>query len=164
MGRPIKIQKGNITSAGGSSNGHTTGGKGGSVAGAIEVTGAFFTAAQDTGHDSTVSVSTSGGMYIARQRSSKNFTIYGTSSDGSTSVSGVLALTPKAPGSLASGEFSVQAIGSDSTVYYVTRFHNRSVSCSSDSGSSHKHFGMSLLAEATDEGQASAGYVNVDVQ
>ena len=27
-----------------------------------------------------------------------------------------------------------------------------------------KHFGMSLLAEATDEGQASAGYVNVDVQ
>ena len=29
MGRPIKIQKGNIQSAGGSSNGHTTGGKGG---------------------------------------------------------------------------------------------------------------------------------------
>jgi|TARA_B100001964_G_C13772799_1_gene396750 hypothetical protein len=164
MGRPIKIQKGDIQSFGGSSNGHTTGGKGGLGAGLIEVTAAFWTAAQDSGHDSTVSVATDSGMYIASQKGAKKFKIAGTSSDGSTAVSGFLNLTPKAPGAIASGEFCVQAIGSDSTVYYVSKFHNRSVSVSSDAGSSYKHFGMSLLAEGTDEGQASSGYVNVDVQ
>ena len=164
MGRPIKIQKGDIQSAGGSSNGHLTGGKGGSGAGMIEVTGAFYSATDDSGHDSTVSVSTESGTYIARQRSTKKFKIYGTSSDGSTTVNGILSLTPKAPGALASGEFCVQAIGSDSTVYYVSKLHNRSAKVSSDSGSNFKSFGASLLAEGTDEGQASSGYVNLDVQ
>lgn len=164
MGRPIKIQKGNITSAGGSANGHATGGKGGSLAGMIEVTGAFYSATDDSGHDSTVSVSTEGGTYIARQRSTKKFKIYGTSSDGSTSVSGVLSLTPKAPGALASGEFCVQAIGSDSTVYYVSKLHNRSAKVSSDAGSNFKSFGAAFLTEATDEDQGATGYVNLDVQ
>ena len=164
MGRPIKIQKGNITSAGGSASGHATGGKGGNVAGNIEVTGAFYRATDDSGHDSTVSVSTNGTQYIARQRSTKKFKIYGVSSDGSTAVSGFLNLTPKAPGAIASGEFCVQAIGSDSTVYYVSKLHNRSAKVSSDSGSNFKSFGASLLAEGTDEGQASSGYVNLDVQ
>ena len=164
MGRPIKIQKGNITSAGGSANGHATGGKGGSLAGMIEVTGAYYSASDDSGHDSTVSVSTESGTYIARQRSTKKFKIYGTSSDGSTSISGVLSLTPKAPGALASGEFCVQAIGSDSTVYYVSKLHNRSAKVSSDAGSNFKHFGASLLAEGTDEEATSSSYVVLDVQ
>ena len=164
MRRPIRIQKGNIPNAGGSSNGHTTGGRGGTGSGLIEVTGAFFTATQDSAHDSTVSVATDSGMYIAKQRSSTSFKIYGTSSDGSTNVDGVLTLTPKAPGSLSSGEFCVQAIGSDSTVYYVSKFYNRGVQCSSDSGSTSKFFGATLLAEATDEGQASSGFVNLDTQ
>jgi hypothetical protein len=73
-------------------------------------------------------------------------------------------LTPKAPGSLASGEFCIQAIGSDSTVYYVSKLHNRSVKVSSDSGSNVIHAGGTLLTEATDEGQASSGYVNLDTQ
>jgi hypothetical protein len=38
------------------------------------------------------------------------------------------------------------------------------VSVSSDAGSSFKFFGMSVLAEGTDEGQASSGFVNVDTQ
>lgn len=162
MGRPIRIQKGNIASAGGSANGHTTGGIGGSVAGSIEVTGAFFSSL--SGHDSTITVSTAGGMYIANQRGTKKFTIYGTSVDGSTTSNEALTLTPKAPGSLASGEFCVQAVGDDSTLYYVMKFHNRGCVVSSDSGTTPLFKGMSVLAEGTDEGQASSGYVNVDTQ
>jgi hypothetical protein len=125
MGRPLKIQKGNIQDNGGSSNGHTTGGKGGSGSGLIEVSG--------------------------------------TAVDGSTTSTEALTLTAKAPGSLVAGEFCVQAIGDDSTVYYVHKFHNRGCSVSSDAGSSFKFFGMNVLAEGTDEG-TSSGFVSVDSQ
>ncbi len=162
MGRPIRIQKGNITSHGGSSNGHSTGGLGGTGSGLIEVTGAFFTSL--TGLDSTITVSTANGMFISKQKSTKKFNVVGTAVDGSTTSSEALTLTAKAPGALSSGEFCVQAIGDDSTVYYVHKFHNRGVSVSSDGGSSFKFFGMDVLAEGTDEGQASSGFVNVDTQ
>ena len=162
MGRPIKIQKGVIQDHGGSSNGHTTGSIGGTGAGLIEVTGAFFSSL--TGLDSTITVSTANGIFLAKQKSTKKFTVVGTAVDGSTTSSETLTLTPKAPGALASGEFCVQAIGDDSTVYYVNKFHNRGVSVSSDAGSSFKFFGMSVLAEGTDEGQADSGFVNVDTQ
>ena len=66
MGRPIRIQKGNITAHGGSSNGHSTGGLGGTGSGLIEVTGAFFTSL--TGLDSTITVSTANGMFISKQK------------------------------------------------------------------------------------------------
>ena len=69
MGRPLKIQKGNIQDNGGSSNGHTTGGKGGSGSGLIEVTGAFFTSL--TGLDSTITVSTANGIFLSKQKSTK---------------------------------------------------------------------------------------------
>ena len=162
MGRPIRIQKGNITAHGGSSNGHSTGGLGGTGSGLIEVTGAFFTSL--TGLDSTITVSTANGMFISKQKSTKKFNIVGTAVDGSTTSSEALTLTAKAPGALSSGEFCVQAIGDDSTVYYVHKFHNRGVSVSSDGGSNFKFFGMDVLAEGTDEGQASSGFVNVDTQ
>ena len=112
MGRPIKIQKGVIQDHGGSSNGHTTGSLGGTGAGLIEVTGAFFTSL--TGLDSTITVSTANGIFLAKQKSTKKFTVVGTAVDGSTTSSETLSLTPKAPGALASGEFCVQAIGDDS--------------------------------------------------
>tara|TARA_Y100001958_G_scaffold153898_1_gene142036 strand:+ start:531 stop:1019 length:489 start_codon:yes stop_codon:yes gene_type:complete len=162
MGRPIRIQKGNITAHGGSSNGHSTGGLGGTGSGLIEVTGAFFTSL--TGLDSTITVSTANGMFISKQKSTKKFNVVGTAVDGSTTSSEALTLTAKAPGALSSGEFCVQAIGDDSTVYYVHKFHNRGVSVSSDGGSNFKFFGMDVLAEGTDEGQASSGFVNVDTQ
>ena len=162
MGRPLKIQKGNIQDNGGSSNGHTTGGLGGSGSGLIEVTGAFFTSL--TGMDSTLTVSTANGLFIAKQKSTKKFNVSGTAVDGSTTSTEALTLTAKAPGSLVAGEFCVQAIGDDSTVYYVHKFHNRGCSVSSDAGSSFKFFGMSVLAEGTDEGQADSGFVNVDTQ
>lgn len=162
MGRPIRIQKGNIASNGGSSNGHTTGGLGGSGTGLIEVTGAFFSSLE--GLDSTITVSTAGGMFLANQRGSKKFTVVGTAVDGSTTSSEDLTLTPKAPGSLASGEFCVQAVGDDSTLYYVMKFHNRGAVVSSDNGSTPLFKGMSVLTEGTDEGQASSGFVNVDTQ
>jgi len=162
MGRPIRIQKGNITASGGSSNGHSTGGIGGTAAGLIEVTAAFFT--ELTGMDSTLTVSTAGGMSLVKQVSTKKFKVRGTQVDGSTVSTEALTLTAKAPGALSSGEFCVQAIGDDSTVYYVHKFHNRGCSVSSDAGSSFKFFGMSVLAEGTDEGQASSGFVNVDTQ
>ena len=162
MGRPLKIQKGNIQDNGGSSNGHTTGGKGGTAAGLIEVTAAFFT--ELTGMDSTLTVSTAGGMSLVKQVSTKKFKVRGTQVDGSTVSTEALTLTAKAPGALSSGEFCVQAIGDDSTVYYVHKFHNRGCSVSSDAGSSFKFFGMSVLAEGTDEGQADSGFVNVDTQ
>lgn len=162
MGRPIRIQKGNITSAGGSSNGHSTGGIGGEGSGLIEVTGAFFSSL--TGLDSTITVSTAGGMYMAKQRGTKKFTVYGTAVDGSTTSNETLTLTPKAPGSLSAGEFCVQAVGDDSTLYYVVKFHNRGCVVSDDNGSTVSHKGMSVLTEATDEGQASSGFVNVDTQ
>tara|TARA_Y100001936_G_scaffold241414_1_gene277185 strand:+ start:476 stop:964 length:489 start_codon:yes stop_codon:yes gene_type:complete len=162
MGRPIRIQKGNITAHGGSSNGHSTGGLGGTGSGLIEVTGAFFTSL--TGLDSTITVSTANGIFLSKQKSTKKFNVVGTAVDGSTTSSEALTLTAKAPGALSSGEFCVQAIGDDSTVYYVHKFHNRGVSVSSDGGSNFKFFGMDVLAEGTDEGQASSGFVNVDTQ
>jgi len=162
MGRPIRIQKGNITASGGSSSGHSTGGIGGTAAGLIEVTGAFFTSL--TGLDSTITVSTAGGMSIVKQVSTKKFKVRGIAVDGSTVSTEALTLTPKAPGSLASGEFCVQAVGDDSTLYYVMKFHNRGCVVSSDNGATPLFKGMSVLAEGTDEGQASSGFVNVDTQ
>ena len=162
MGRPLKIQKGNIQDNGGSSNGHTTGGLGGSGSGLIEVTGAFFTSL--TGLDSTITVSTAGGIHLVKQVGTKKFKESGTAVDGSTTTTEALTLTPKAPGSLSSGEFCVQAIGDDSTVNYVVKFHNRGCVVSSDNGSTVSHKGMSVLAEGTDEGQASSGFVNVNTQ
>ena len=103
-------------------------------------------------------------MFISKQKSTKKFNVVGTAVDGSTTSSEALTLTAKAPGALSSGEFCVQAIGDDSTVYYVHKFHNRGVSVSSDGGSNFKFFGMDVLAEGTDEGQASSGFVNVDTQ
>ena len=161
MGRPLKIQKGNITANGGSSNGHSTGGKGGSGSGLIEVTGAFFSSL--TGLDSTITVSTANGLFIAKQKSTKKFNVSGTAVDGSTTTTEALTLTAKAPGALVAGEFCVQAIGDDSTVYYVHKFHNRGCSVSSDSGSTFKFFGMNVLGEAADEG-ANSGFVSVDSQ
>ena len=162
MGRPLKIQKGVIQDHGGSSNGHTTGSIGGTGAGLIEVTGAFFSSL--TGLDSTITVSTANGIFLAKQKSTKKFTVVGTAVDGSTTSSETLTLTPKAPGALASGEFCVQAIGDDSTVYYVNKFHNRGVSVSSDAGSSFKFFQMSVLGEAADEESDTATIVTVDSQ
>jgi len=162
MGRPIRIQKGNITASGGSSNGHSTGGIGGTAAGLIEVTGAFFTSL--AGLDSTITVSTAGGMSIVKQVSTKKFKVRGLAVDGSTVSTEALTLTPKAPGSLSSGEFCVQAVGDDSTLYYVQKFHNRGCVVSDDNGTTVSHKGMSVLAEGTDEGQASSGFVNVDTQ
>ena len=162
MGRPIRIQKGNITAHGGSSNGHSTGGLGGSGSGLIEVTGAFFTSL--TGLDSTITVSTANGIFLSKQKSTKKFNVVGTAVDGSTTSSEALTLTAKAPGALSSGEFCVQAIGSDSTVYYVHKFHNRGCSVSSDGGSSFKFFGMSVLGEAADEESDDSGFVAVDSQ
>jgi len=162
MGRPIRIQKGNITGQGGSSNGHSTGGLGGSGSGLIEVTGAFFTSL--TGLDSTITVSTANGIFLSKQKSTKKFNVVGTAVDGSTTSSEALTLTAKAPGALSSGEFCVQAIGSDSTVYYVHKFHNRGCSVSSDGGSSFKFFGMSVLGEAADEESDDSGFVAVDSQ
>ena len=160
MGRPIRIQKGNITSHGGSSNGHSTGGLGGSGSGLIEVTGAFFTSL--TGLDSTITVSTANGIFLSKQKSTKKFNVVGTAVDGSTTSSEALTLTAKAPGALSSGEFCVQAIGSDSTVYYVHKFHNRGCSVSADGGSTFKFFGMSVLGEAADEESDDSGFVAVD--
>ena len=65
---------------------------------------------------------------------------------------------------LDAGSVNANIIGDDSTVYYVHKFHNRGCSVSSDAGSSFKFFGMSVLAEGTDEGQADSGFVNVDTQ
>ena len=71
MGRPLKIQKGVIQDHGGSSNGHTTGSLGGTGSGLIEVTGAFFSSL--TGLDSTITVSTANGIFLAKQKSTKKF-------------------------------------------------------------------------------------------
>ena len=65
---------------------------------------------------------------------------------------------------MSAGEFCVQAVGDDSTLYYVVKFHNRGAVVSDDNGSTVSHKGMSVLAEGTDEGQASSGFVNVDTQ
>jgi hypothetical protein len=53
--------------------------------------------------DSTLTVSTAGGMSLVKQVSTKKFKVRGTAVDGSTVSTEALTLTAKAPGSLASG-------------------------------------------------------------
>ena len=142
MGRPIKKTKMAGTSSG--------------AAGQIAVT-AY--------RPSGASLVTSTTAYIISQRGSKLFKI--SLEDSST---GVYCLKAVIPGNLSAtppngsaGEFCVQAIGDDSTVYYVHKFHNRGCSVSADGGSTFKFFGMNVLGEAADEG-ANSGFVSVDSQ
>jgi hypothetical protein len=100
--------------------------------------------------------------YIVAQRSSKNFKIH---LDDSTEV--VMNLKAVAPGSLANdsstglGEFMVQGILDDSTVVYISKFHNNTVQYVTAGGATGS--GPYVRnAEGTDEGQVS-GKVNINV-
>lgn len=59
--------------------------------------------------------------WILNQRSSNKFTV----TDGNSTQ--VMTLVNKANGSLAEGEFTVNAVLDDSTVVQVTRFYNRKI-------------------------------------
>jgi len=100
--------------------------------------------------------------YIVAQRSSKTFKVH---LDDSTEV--LMQLKAVAPGSLANdsstglGEFMVQGILDDSTVVYISKFHNNTVqyvTAASATGSAP----YVRNAEGTDEGQV-AGKVNINV-
>ena len=100
--------------------------------------------------------------YIVAQRSSKNFKLH---LDDSTEV--VMNLKAVAPGSLANdsstglGEFMVQGILDDSTVVYISKFHNNTVQYVTAGGATGS--GPYVRnAEGTDEGKVS-GKVNINV-
>ena len=97
--------------------------------------------------------------YIINQRGSKKFKI---SLEDSTT--GIYELKAVAPGSLAntSNQFCVQVILDDSTVAYVDRFFNNTVSYVTAAGTpGNKPY--TLKAEGTDEGQDS-DKANIDVR
>ena len=100
--------------------------------------------------------------YIVAQRSSKTFKVH---LDDSTEV--LMQLKAVAPGSLANdnstglGEFTVQGILDDSTVVYISKFHNNTVQYVTAGGATGS--GPYVRnAEGTDEG-AVAGKVNINV-
>jgi hypothetical protein len=101
--------------------------------------------------------------FIVNQRGSRKFKIH--LEDSSEEV---MLLRAVAPGSLANdnvnsmGEFCVQVILDDSTVAYVDRFFNNTVSYVT-SGGVTGNAPYSLKAEGTDEGQDS-GKANIDVR
>ena len=137
MGRPI--QKRQIQAGGGR----------------IQVTSAYF-----TGDGAVTPTSVSGKLYIDNQRSSRKFTVRGMGTNGDKSE--VLTLVGKA--TPAEGEFCIQCILDDSTVTYVTRLHNRTVSVQEDNDpTTLQHLPFTRLTEASDEGQVS-NKANIDVQ
>jgi len=100
--------------------------------------------------------------YIVAQRSSKTFKVH---LDDSTEV--LMQLKAVAPGSLANdnstglGEFTVQGILDDSTVVYISKFHNNTVQYVTAGGATGS--GPYVRnAEGTDEGKVS-GKVNINV-
>ena len=100
--------------------------------------------------------------YIVAQRSSKTFKVH---LDDSTEV--LMQLKAVAPGSLANdnstglGEFTVQGILDDSTVVYISKFHNNTVQYVTAGGATGS--GPYVRnAEGTDEGKV-AGKVNINV-
>ena len=100
--------------------------------------------------------------YIVAQRSTNTFKIH---LDDSTEV--LMQLKAVAPGSLANdngsglGEFMVQGILDDSTVVYISKFHNNTVQYVTAGGATGS--GPYVRnAEGTDEGQV-AGKVNINV-
>ena len=101
--------------------------------------------------------------FIVNQRGSRKFKIH--LEDSSEEV---MLLKAVAPGSLANdnvnsmGEFCVQVILDDSTVAYVDRFFNNTVSYVT-AGGVPGNAPYSLKAEGTDEGQDS-GKANIDVR
>lgn len=87
----------------------------GDVAGALQVTSYFRAGASEVaGQDDT---------YIVRQRSTNKFLV----ADTSDAWTEVLTLVDKAEGTLAAGEFMVEALQSDGTPSRVTRFYNRTL-------------------------------------
>ena len=102
--------------------------------------------------------------YIVNQRGSKKFKIH---MDDSSEV--VMLLKAVAPGSLANdnatgyGEFCVQVILNDSTVAYVEKFYNNTVHYVTSGGATGTAK-YSLGNEGTDEGNAGAGIVSVNVR
>ena len=135
----------------------------GAGAARIEVTAArFSTGGVVTGSDSDK-------LYIERQRGSNRFKIKQLNTDADEVLTLVGKATP------AAGEFCIvvqvddDADGNldDSALYYVTRLHNRTVSCQPDDDPSNMiHLKYQLATEATDEGLAGDGFTiaNIDVQ
>jgi hypothetical protein len=119
----------------------------------IQVTAAYF-----TGDGAVTPTSVGNQLYIDRQRSSRKFLV----KDEAGTKSEVLTLVGKATPD--EGEFSIQCILDDSTVTYVTRLHNRTVSVQEDDDATTlQHLPFTRLTEETDEGQVS-NKANIDVQ
>ena len=146
MGRPIQKRKIGLGSA------------------KIEVSTAYF-----TGDGSATASRTDNQFYIDRQRGSLQFLV----KDRLGTKSEKLKLVGKATPAV--GEFNIavtiddDADGNldDSAVYYVTKLHNRTVSCQPDGDPSNMiHLTYQLNTEATDEGIVGDGFTiaNIDVQ
>ena len=108
-------------------------------------------------------------LYIDRQRSSLRFKI----AQVGSATTEVLQLVPKA--TPAAGEFSIMvtldSVGDtnldDSSVYYVAKLHNRTVSvCQDDDESTMIHLPYTLQAGDNDEELLGDGFVlaNIDAQ
>ena len=145
MGRPIQERKIGVGTA------------------KIQVTSARFSAG------GVVTGSSDQPLYIERQRSSLRFKIAQVGSD----TTEVLQLVPKA--TPAAGEFSIlvtvddDADGAlnDSSVYYVAKLHNRTVSvCQDDDESTMIHLPYTLQAGDNDQALLGDGFVlaNIDAQ
>lgn len=92
----------------------------GDIAGALQVTSYFRAGASEvTGEDDT---------HIVSQRSTNKFLV----ADTSGGWSEVLTLVDKAEGTLADGEFMVEALLADGTPSRVTRFYNRTLRLTGD--------------------------------
>jgi len=133
----------------------------------IQVTSAYF-----TGAGSATTGGTASPLYIDRQRSSVRFKVAQVGSD----TTEVLRLVPKS--SPAEGEFSIMvtlddtADGAynDSSIYYVAKLHNRTVSvCQNDDETTMIHLPYTLQPGENDqetEGLEIDGFVlaNIDTQ
>ena len=145
MGRPIQKRKIGLGSA------------------KIEVTSARFS----TGN--VVSSSPNDQLYIDKQRGSLQFLIKNKNNTLSEKLKLVGKATP------AAGEFNIKVtlddttdgVLDDSATYYVTKLHNKTVSCQPDNDASNMiHLTYQLNTEATDEGIVGDGFTiaNIDVQ
>ena len=114
-------------------------------AGRIAVTRHFFTG----GAEATTAA------HIVRQAGNGKYVVRLDSNAGDPSADEILTLATKtgAPGeALVEGEFTLDAYGTDSTIYQVTKLRNRTVQCEAGGTEFNAVYGIGHVPEAKETG------------
>ena len=106
-------------------------------AGRIAVTRHFFTGGSEAAT----------AAHMVRQVSDNRYVVRLDSNAGDDSADEILTLVNKANGALVAGEFKIDAYGTDSTTYQVTKIRNRTVQCEAGGTEFNAVYGIGHVPE-----------------